>query len=219
MRAPRKPRWTQWNHNVHYHEALLAEVPTGCRRALDVGCGAGEFAARLAERSEQVVGLDRNRDILGVAQRASARPNIDYVEGDLFTVRLDERSFDLIACICSLHHMPLAPALVRLRELLAPGGVIAVLGMYRHATVADFAHFAAVTGPDMAIGLVRSRHNPEVGPLPMPPLAPSTETMAEIRAEADRILPGAVVRRRMYYRYTLAYRDLVRDESGAAAGA
>jgi hypothetical protein len=36
-----------WNHNSHYHDLLLAAVPPGCRRALDVGCGLGTFARKL----------------------------------------------------------------------------------------------------------------------------------------------------------------------------
>jgi len=37
-----------WNHNVHYQPVILNAVPPGCRTALDVGCGDGLLAARLA---------------------------------------------------------------------------------------------------------------------------------------------------------------------------
>lgn len=42
-----------WDHNAYYHRLLL-------RRVLGVGCGAGVFAARLAQRSEQVHAIDRS---------------------------------------------------------------------------------------------------------------------------------------------------------------
>jgi len=35
-----------WDHNSYYHERLLRALPARCGRVLDVGCGAGRFAAR-----------------------------------------------------------------------------------------------------------------------------------------------------------------------------
>ena len=39
-----------WNHNVHYQPVILNAVPPGSGPALDVGCGDGMLACRLAER-------------------------------------------------------------------------------------------------------------------------------------------------------------------------
>ena len=44
------PRSGYWNHNVHYQPVILNAVPPGCRTALDVGCGDGLLASRLAAR-------------------------------------------------------------------------------------------------------------------------------------------------------------------------
>jgi hypothetical protein len=41
-----------WNHNVHYQPVILRAVPPGCGAALEVGCGDGLLASRLA-----VIGL------------------------------------------------------------------------------------------------------------------------------------------------------------------
>jgi hypothetical protein len=35
-----------WNHNRHHHRVILAAVPPGSERALDVGCGTGEPTRR-----------------------------------------------------------------------------------------------------------------------------------------------------------------------------
>jgi hypothetical protein len=43
-----------WNHNVHYQPVILNAVPAGCGPALDVGCGDGLLARRLAERCAEV---------------------------------------------------------------------------------------------------------------------------------------------------------------------
>lgn len=42
--SSRPPRW---NHNLHYHRVILAAVPAGARRSLDVGCGVGMLARDL----------------------------------------------------------------------------------------------------------------------------------------------------------------------------
>ncbi len=48
-----------FNHNDAYHQYLLRHVPPGCDRALDVGCGAGLLARRLAKRVRSVDAIDR----------------------------------------------------------------------------------------------------------------------------------------------------------------
>ena len=60
-----------WNRNAHYHDRLLAALPVDCRRVLDVGCGLGTFARRLARVVEHVDALDRDRDALAQAERLS----------------------------------------------------------------------------------------------------------------------------------------------------
>jgi ubiquinone/menaquinone biosynthesis C-methylase UbiE len=47
-----------WNHNNHYHHALLKHMPTSCGNALEIGCGTGAFARLIAERAEHVLALD-----------------------------------------------------------------------------------------------------------------------------------------------------------------
>ena len=39
--------------------------------------------------------------------------------------------FDLITMVAVLHHLPLAPALDQVRQLLAPGGRLLVVGLAR----------------------------------------------------------------------------------------
>ena len=42
-----------WNHNVHYQPVILNAVPGGCGAALEVGCGDGLLARRLAARGRR----------------------------------------------------------------------------------------------------------------------------------------------------------------------
>ena len=49
-----------WNHNIRYQPVILRAVPAGCGAALEVGCGDGLLASRLAERCTQVTAIDRD---------------------------------------------------------------------------------------------------------------------------------------------------------------
>jgi 2-polyprenyl-3-methyl-5-hydroxy-6-metoxy-1,4-benzoquinol methylase len=71
-----------WDHNAYYHRLLLRQMPLRCRRVLDVGCGAGAFAARLAERSEQVDALDRSAEMIEEAKRRTPG-NVSCVLADV----------------------------------------------------------------------------------------------------------------------------------------
>ena len=66
-----------WYHNAYYHRLLLGQLPQRCHRVLDVGCGAGTFAARSARcitcRCKSIdEGLKRLATTLGRAGDATA---------------------------------------------------------------------------------------------------------------------------------------------------
>lgn len=50
-----------WNANIHYDALLDAMVPLGTQCVLDVGCGDGLLAARLARRIPYVTAVDTPR--------------------------------------------------------------------------------------------------------------------------------------------------------------
>lgn len=55
------------------------------RRALDIGCGAGEIACELAQdhAEAKIVGVDISPELLAVARKRAARfPNVQFVHGD-----------------------------------------------------------------------------------------------------------------------------------------
>jgi ubiquinone/menaquinone biosynthesis C-methylase UbiE len=52
-----------WDQNAYYQRVLLRQLLSRCERVLDVGCGAGALATRLASRVEQA---DRRAaDVIG----------------------------------------------------------------------------------------------------------------------------------------------------------
>jgi 2-polyprenyl-3-methyl-5-hydroxy-6-metoxy-1,4-benzoquinol methylase len=190
-----------WNHNIHYHDLVLRSAPGLCRRVLDVGCGAGLLARRLAEQYEEIVTIDADHGVISRAQTAStANARIRFVEGDVMTHPFPNGSFDFIAAVAVLHHLPLGLALTRFQNLLRPGGVLAVVRLYRAHTLEDYAWSAAAFPASWMLRCVRRRV--EVAA----PVQEPKETLHEIRSVCDRLLPGAVFRRRLLFRYSITWR-------------
>jgi cyclopropane fatty-acyl-phospholipid synthase-like methyltransferase len=75
----------QYNHNKHYTDLLLRQVPPGCQNALDVGCGDGSLARRLADRfGIAVTGIDRDQ----ASTSGHKQPVAPVRRGRLHTVSL-----------------------------------------------------------------------------------------------------------------------------------
>jgi len=91
----------------------------GRGRVLDLGCGGGHGTAELADAFPRVLGLDRIRP-----DRASRRPNIDWVRADLRSLPLRAGSFDTIVSFQVIEHLE-DPAiyLQTIARLLTPDGV------------------------------------------------------------------------------------------------
>jgi SAM-dependent methyltransferase len=119
-----------WDHNAYYHRLLLRQMPQRCRRVLDVGCGAGAFAARLAQRSEQVDALDRSAEMIEEAKRRTPG-NLNCVLADVLADPLPGTDYDAIFSVSALHHMPLRDSLPVLEAALRPGGVLAAIALPR----------------------------------------------------------------------------------------
>jgi SAM-dependent methyltransferase len=190
-----------FDHNDHYHRLLIRQVPSSAGRALDVGCGTGAFARRLAARGLAVDAVDPDESVI---QAAGTAPGVRFVHGDVRTMDLQEGRYDFISCLASLHHVPFG-TVSRLRRALAPGGVLAVLGCYRESTWSDYAISAAAVPVNAAVRLALIRR-PGASAVPAPVMHP-TMTLEDVRGEAATLLPGARIRRLLFWRYLLVFGD------------
>ncbi len=189
----------QYNHNVHYADLLLGQVPAVCRSALDVGCGDGGFARQLEDRFSAVVtGIDQNRAMIERARTLAGDRLIRFVEADFLQYAFDE-PFDFIAASASLHHMPFEQALLKMAALLRPGCVLAVLGLFREASFTDRA-VALVAAP---VNVFYALHHGRVES--SAPIKPPEMSLAEIRETVASVLPGARLRRLLLWRYLLTW--------------
>jgi SAM-dependent methyltransferase len=110
-------------------EWLIGQLPGG-GRVLDAGCGTGLPTARqLLDAGFAVTGIDISEVMLALARRNA--PEAELRRLDLTRVGPELGRFDAVVAFFSLLMMPRAEipdALVRLRDVLVPGGLLA-LGM------------------------------------------------------------------------------------------
>src|SRR3954454_6425703 len=187
-----------FDHNARYHDVLLAGAPPRVGRALDVGCGNGYLLARRARVADEAVGIDVDAASLERARRNASAPNVELVEGDVLTAPFADGSFDLVTSVAMLHHLDARAALTRMKELVRPGGRLAVLGLAR-STASDL--------PWDAIGSVQARlGRRDAAPEPSAPLVwPPPETYASMRRLVRELLPGARYRRHAAFRYSVVW--------------
>jgi 2-polyprenyl-3-methyl-5-hydroxy-6-metoxy-1,4-benzoquinol methylase len=100
----------------------------GLGRVLSIGCGDGEFERMIAPHSDRVVALDLSPEAIEIAGRLAERDGIRNVEFRCLPIAALEwrETFDTIACIAFLHHVPeneLPALLRRIHDHLAPDGV------------------------------------------------------------------------------------------------
>jgi ubiquinone/menaquinone biosynthesis C-methylase UbiE len=85
-----------WNHNTYYHRALLRRLPRRATRALDVGCGDGQFARLLACHVADVVAIDVGAEQVDRARRAAGAQHVQWECDDLLQMEAAAGSFDAV---------------------------------------------------------------------------------------------------------------------------
>lgn len=195
-----------WDHNAHYHRWILRQLPQRFDSALDVGAGTGDLARRLAERAIRVDAIDADPDIVARARDLTPSPApIRYTTADALT-GIPSGQYDVITCVATIHHLPFTEALHVFRRHLAPGGTLVVLGLSRPTTREEFRTdlTSALLNPIMGFARNKGRRAPR--PASMTARTRQAEmTYPDIVSEAKAVLPGAELRRRLFWRYSLVW--------------
>jgi len=120
-------RWQprRYDDKLGFVSALAADLiellaPAPGERVLDVGCGTGDLAHRIAQRGAEVVGIDISPEMVAMAQ--SKYPHIRFEVADAQNYRSDG-SFDAVFSNAALHWMRRPRRVLEsVRSALRPGG-------------------------------------------------------------------------------------------------
>jgi ubiquinone/menaquinone biosynthesis C-methylase UbiE len=200
-----------WNHNAHYHRYLMGRIPGRCRQVLEVGCGTGEFSRLLARRADKVLAIDLSPQMIRLArERSKLHPNVDFVAGDVMARQFADDQFDCVATLTTLHHLPAEIVLRKIRRALKPGGVFVCLDLYRRSNLIDPLFDAVAYPASILLTLIKTGR-------PRPPRrvreayaehgkTDSYLTLPQVERICADILPGAVVRRHLFWRYSIVWK-------------
>lgn len=115
----------------------------GARRLLDLGCGTGAHALRLAKRGHVVVGVDRSTEMLAQARTklTGSESTVEFREADIRKFDLGQR-FDAVLMMFTvlgyqLTEADLMAALSNVRRHLKPGGLFVFDVWHGPAVLAD----------------------------------------------------------------------------------
>jgi SAM-dependent methyltransferase len=131
--------------------AAIAEIAP--RRVLDVGCGPGDIAERIArEITSDVVGIDISPRMVELTRARG----VDALVADVGDLPIADRTFDVALAAWMLFHVSdLDTALHELHRILGPGGrLVAVTNSERH-----MAEARELAGIDMTGQVSFSREN------------------------------------------------------------
>lgn len=138
-------------------EFITKNLPDGVSKVLEVGCGEGEVAARLAHSGFMVVALDSDKECVARAQSSGLDARLIEWPVDL------GEAFDAVVFTRSLHHIDrLHEAIAAAVQVLCPGGRI-IVEDFRAEGGADVSHhwFAELVGELAVNGVFRSGFDPD----------------------------------------------------------
>jgi 2-polyprenyl-3-methyl-5-hydroxy-6-metoxy-1,4-benzoquinol methylase len=193
------------------HESwLLRNLPSSRAAVLEIGCGAGNLARRLAATFQRTVAIDFSAEMIRLAEsRTPEETPIEYVCADMFELlRRTSDPFDCVVSSCVLHHVDLEAALAAMAATVKPGGRLLVLDVTRRRGLLQF--------PVRVLAWLVSRVRMAItfrGHIPRKLQEAWLEhgshetylTSAEARRIATAVLPGAEVRDHLLWRYSIRW--------------
>ena len=188
------PFAARWNHNTHYFPLLASRIPATTDRVLDVGCGDGTFCRFVTRDERRVVGVDIDASAL-----PAESAGVQYVIASAEALPFADGTFGAVTMTMVLHHVEAEHALAEAARVLAPGGVLLILGYGRYGGWRDAPHEVR----DVLTHRLVSRRMRAWDP-PTARAEPSG-TWSQARATARDALPGSRYRRLAMWRYLVEW--------------
>lgn len=125
------------------------------------------------------------------------------------TYQLPENQFDCIATLTTLHHLPIEITLRKIRKALKPGGVFVCLDLYQRSNLSDLLFDGVAYPANLFLRLIKTgkpRARREVREAYDEHGKTDTYlTLPRIEQVYADILPGALVRRHLFWRYSVVW--------------
>jgi len=181
---------------------VIANLPGRRGKLLEIGCGVGDLARRMAGAFDQVTGIDLSPGMIAEATRRN--PSIELACSDMFDwLATSPEAYDCIVSVATLHHVDLSGALRAMADGLAPGGTLLVVDLcdrrgWRHLPINAIAWLVSKVRERRSTKQLRDAylsHGENETYL----------TLRQAREIAERVLSGARVQGHLLWRYSIAW--------------
>lgn len=118
-----------FGRDAHWKDivARMSDAQPG-ERALDLACGTGDIAFRLAARGARVTGIDLTPRMLHLAAAKPAGAHVHWLAGDMMALPVASASQDIVTAGYGLRNVPLLDtSLAEIHRVLGPGGRVVSL--------------------------------------------------------------------------------------------
>ena len=193
-----------------YDSFLLSLVPDDAVSILDIGCGLGRLATKLASHNREVTGVDLSPEMIARARKdGRGAGHLTFLCGDFLERNFTAQQFDFVISAAALHHMPEAVAVPRMVELLRPGGRLVIHDVRSNTGLGEQIMGNFALAQVLAVRLWRTGR--VLNPRPLREAwarhcaGETYLTQAEAEALAARLLPGARVFHHWLWSYTIVW--------------
>jgi len=168
-----------------------------------------------------VVALDLSPRMIEIGKaRSRSHTNVTFLVGDATRWSFPVEAFDCVVSIATLHHLPIAETLQKMKRALKAGGVLAVLDLYESDGWRDVILGAVAVPASVALRLIRTgrlrKPRPERQAWAAHGRNDTYSTLARVRQTCEQVLPGARVRKHLLWRYSIVWHKPARPAPGAS---
>ncbi|MDO9382980.1 MAG: methyltransferase domain-containing protein [Hyphomicrobiaceae bacterium] len=125
------PARDHWWH-ADFLDLMAKRLDLGaCRNVLELGAGKGHWTSLILERiapDGRITAVERERRwIAAIERRFAGNDRVRALQGDITSLALEPRQYDMVTCQTVLMHLQNVPAVLHdAYDLLAPGGLLLV---------------------------------------------------------------------------------------------
>jgi 2-polyprenyl-3-methyl-5-hydroxy-6-metoxy-1,4-benzoquinol methylase len=191
-----------------HERSLLRHLPKDASIALDLGCGTGALARRLALHCKRVVAIDTSLQMIQQARTRSARfPNIEFHVSEIGEWLDAHGSYDCITATAVLHHVEIKHIVEKIVRALRSGGTLLIVDVITRpglrnlpvnaisSIIAGLRRLIVLRTLSRDLGKAWREHGSGETYL----------TISEARRLFERLLPASQVRHHLLWRYSVVW--------------
>jgi ubiquinone/menaquinone biosynthesis C-methylase UbiE len=111
------------------YDDVIKRIPKD-KVVVDIGCGIGTLAARIAGFSKEVIGVDIAPERIERAKALHHADNLRFHVSDAYNLPVDDKSVDVIISFAVFHHLDLEKMSLEFNRVLRKGGIVFIVDIY-----------------------------------------------------------------------------------------